>query len=171
MKSWFIDHSFGIIATLVIIGVLLFVRLIIHGIIIRRILKKQFDRNRRKIISKIFNLITTIAAVIGLVSVWGLNQSDIVLFVSSVLTILGVALFAQWSHLSNITAGVILFFDSTIKIGDTITILEKDFNITGRIEDIEVLSVKLSTEQGIILVPNNVFLQKPVKVDSRENQV
>lgn len=168
MKDWFIEHSFGLIATLIIIGVLLLVRLVLHSLILRRILKKQFDRNRRRIISKVFNLIITIAAVIGLISVWGLNQSDIVLFISSALTVLGVALFAQWSHLSNVTAGVILFFDSTIKIGDTITILEKDFNITGTIEDIEVLSVKLSTDEGTIMVPNNIFLQKPVKVGSRE---
>ena len=170
MKTWLFEHSTELIATLVVLGAIVILKFLLHSIVVKRILKKQFDRNRRKIISKVFNLALTLATIIGLVSIWGLNQSDIILFVSSALTILGVAFFAQWSHLSNITAGVILFFDSSIKIGDTITILEKDFNITGKIDDIDSLSVKLATDQGVILVPNNLLLQKPIKIEEPKNE-
>ena len=169
MKEWIIERSDELIWSLIVIGVIVLIRLLLHSLVVRRILKKQFDKNRRKVISKTFNLTLVITAIIALTSIWGLDQSEMVLFIGSALTILGVAFFAQWSHLSNVTAGVILFFDSSIKIGDTITIMEKDFNITGRIEDIEAMSVKLSTEQGMILVPNNVILQKPIKIEERAN--
>ena len=161
-------YSNEIIASAILIVSVISVRLLLERSVVKRILKKQFDRNRRKVISKVFNLSLIIIMVIGFTSIWGLKTSEIILFVSSALTVLGVAFVAQWSHLSNITAGIILFFDSSIKIGDTITILDKDFNITGRIEDIDAMSVKISTEQGMILVPNNVILQKPVKIDEHK---
>lgn len=144
--------------------VLILLRIIIERIVMKRILRKQFDRNRRKAIMKIVNIILFLVLGIAVTSIWGIDQEDIILFVSSVLTILGVAFFAQWSHLSNITAGLIIFFDSTIKLGDVITILEKDFNITGKVEDIDAFSLKLKTEDGIISIPNNLILQKLVKI-------
>ncbi|KAG1658288.1 hypothetical protein GQR58_023053 [Nymphon striatum] len=83
---------------------------------------------------------------------------------------MGVALFAQWSILSNITAGVILFFTSPYKIGDQIRIFDKeildeaiDTNNIYTIEDIRAFHLHLRKASGELLTyPNNMMLQKAV---------
>jgi small-conductance mechanosensitive channel len=162
-------YQHELILTGSILVVLLLLRLIVQRIIIRRILRKQFDKNRRKVISKVINFLLFAFAIIAMVSVWGLEADEVVYFVGSMLAVLGVALFAQWSHLSNVTAGVIIFFDANFKIGDEITILDKDFPISGSIEDIDSMSLKIRIEDGsIIAIPNNVFLQKAVKHNNKK---
>jgi small-conductance mechanosensitive channel len=113
----------------------------------------------------VVNLILVVFLIIIGTSIWGLNKSEIAIFITSVLTVLGVAFFAQWSHISNVTSGVILFFNSNIKIGDHITILDKDFNISGTIEDIGALFLRIKTDDSeIISLPNNIILQKAIKI-------
>lgn len=158
------DYKFELIVSASILAGLLIVRFAFTRIVVRRILKKQFDKNRRKVIAKVTNFLFFAFALIGMISVWGLDTDEVVYFVGSMIAVLGVALFAQWSHLSNVTAGIILFFDSNIKIGDHITILDKEYPISGIIEDIDTISLKIREEDGsIISIPNNVFLQKAVK--------
>jgi hypothetical protein len=71
----------------------------------------QLQRGRRKIMIKAFNLISLFAAILLIGAIWGLKQNQIALFTSTILTALGIAFFAQWSLLSNITSSIILFFD------------------------------------------------------------
>jgi len=91
------------------------------------------------------------------------------LFVTSILTVIGVAFFAQWSILSNITAGIIVFFSSPFRIGDTIKILDKDYPIEAKIVDIKSFYTLLKTAEGEqISLPNNLLLQKGIVIVSEE---
>ncbi len=86
------------------------------------------------------------------------------LFVSSFLTILGITLFAQWSLLSNITAGIILFVNHPAKVSDRVQVLDKDFNISGVISDIGLFFISITTdEKNEITIPNSMIFQKMVK--------
>ncbi|MBM6498769.1 mechanosensitive ion channel domain-containing protein [Flavobacterium macrobrachii] len=125
----------------------------------------QLQRGRRKIMIKAFNLISLFAAILLIGAIWGLKQNQIALFTSTILTALGIAFFAQWSLLSNITSSIILFFNHPLKIGDTIEILDKDYTIEGEISDLTYFFVhlKLSNEK-IITIPNSLILQKSVAV-------
>lgn len=99
--------------------------------------------------------------------IWGVNKNELLLFISSFLTVLGIAFFAQWSILSNITAGIIIFINYPVKIGDTITILEKDNDIKGEIKDISAFFITLITEdKELITVPNSVILEKTIKYEA-----
>lgn len=72
---------------------------------------------------------------------------------------------AQWSILSNITSGIILFFSFPYKIGDFIFIHDKDFPIEAEIEDIGAFHVYLKTKEGeMIVYPNNLMLQKGISI-------
>ena len=74
-------------------------------------------------------------------------------------------MFAQWSTLSNITSGVILFFSFPYKIGDRIRIQDKDFPNEAIIEDIKAFHINLRTDEGeLVTYPNNLMLQKGVVV-------
>jgi hypothetical protein len=53
-------------------------------------------------------LLTNILALIAVILIWGVQAKDIIIAIS-ITTVVGVAMFAQWSILSNITSGIILF--------------------------------------------------------------
>ena len=63
--------------------------------------------------------------------VWGVDQSELLIFLSTILKVLEVAFFAQWSIISNITSTLIIFFNQSIKIGDYLTIMDKEYEIEG----------------------------------------
>ena len=125
----------------------------------------DLQRGRRKIIIKAVYLLITITTVIVLSAIWGLNQNEIVLFLSTILTALGIAFFAQWSLLSNITSGIILFFNHPLKIGDTIKVLDKEYSIEGEVLDLTYFFIHLKiSDKEIITIPNSILLQKSISV-------
>jgi len=134
--------------------------------VINNTLKKtQLQRTRRKIIIKAINLFTTIGALIFIAGIWGLNQNEIALFASTIFTALGIAFFAQWSLLSNITSSIILFFNHPLKLGDTIKVMDKDCPFEGEVTDLTYFFVHLRTKSGeIITIPNSQILQKSISV-------
>jgi small-conductance mechanosensitive channel len=63
----------------------------------------------------------------------------------------------------------ILFFNYSLKIGDYIKVLEKDFIIEGKIEDITFFFLHLKTKSGEnITIPNSVILQKTLSVEPEQ---
>jgi small-conductance mechanosensitive channel len=141
-------------------------------IIINNSLKNTpIQRPRRKFIIKGLHIFTTIISGIFLAGIWGFKQSEILAFVSTILTALGIAFFAQWSLLSNITSSIILFFNHPLKPGDTIKILDKDYPFEGEITELTYFFVHLKTSAGeIITIPNSMILQKSVSVIIRNGQ-
>lgn len=123
------------------------------------------QRGRRKIIIKAIHIVSFITVIILLSAIWGLKQTQIAVFVSTILTALGIAFFAQWSLLSNITSSILLFFYHPIKLGDTIKIYDKDYPFEGEVSELTYFFVHLKTEDGeVITIPNSIFLQKSVSV-------
>jgi small-conductance mechanosensitive channel len=111
-----------------------------------------------------------ILLLIALVIIWGVNAKDIIIAVSSLATIVGVAMVAQWSILSNITSGIILFFSYPFKIGDTIYIHDKDFPVIAEIEDIGAFYISMINKEGeLVIYPNNLLLQKGISIISPES--
>ena len=115
---------------------------------------------KKESISPFFSFVTTVILII-----WGVQQSDVAVYIGSILTVVGVAFFAQWSILSNMTSSIILFFNHSIKLGDVIIIMEgKEYEIEGRVADIGLFFVTLKTaENEEIALPNNLFIQKMIK--------
>ena len=85
--------------------------------IINNVLKNtQLQRARRKIIVKAVHLFTSLTVLILISGIWGLKQNEIAVFASTILTALGIAFFAQWSLLSNVTSSILLFFNHPVKL-------------------------------------------------------
>ncbi len=130
----------------------------------------NLQRARRKIIVKTLQLFSFLTLIILLAAVWGLKQSEIAVFVGTIITALGIAFFAQWSLLSNVTSSILLFFNHPVKIGDTIKVLDKEYPFEGEVTDLTYFFVHLKTDEGeIITIPNSVFLQKSVSVIGKDN--
>jgi len=129
----------------------------------------HLQRGRRKMIIKSVHLLSFLTVIILLSAIWGLKQNQIAVFVGTILTALGIAFFAQWSLLSNITSSLLLFFNHPVKIGDTIKFFDKDFPFEGEVSDLTYFFVHLKTESGeIITIPNSLLLQKSVSVIERK---
>ena len=130
------------------------------------------QRGRRKMIIKSVHILFFLTVIILLSAIWGLKQNEIAVFVGTILTALGIAFFAQWSLLSNITSSILLFFNHPIKIGDTIKVLDKDYPFEGEVSDLTYFFIHLKTENGeIITIPNSLLLQKSVSViEKKTNQ-
>jgi len=101
----------------------------------------------------------------GISLIWGVNWKDFSVFVSSILAILGVGFVAQWSILSNLTASVILFFNHPLRLGDRIRVMDKDFDWTGKVEDISGFYLFMRTDDGKqITIPTNLVIQKGIEI-------
>ena len=148
------------------ISIILFflLRLISNKLVERTVNSNVLQKTRGKIVKKIMLVGLITITLIFILTVWGVDQSELFMFMASFLTVMGIALFAQWSHLSNLTSGIIIFFNHSAKLDDTVSIIDKDYAIEGRISDIGFFFIKLKTEDDEeVLIPNNIFLQKMVK--------
>jgi small-conductance mechanosensitive channel len=154
-----------LIETVAVFIVYIIIFFITKNVINKALKNAQLQRARRKIVIKAVHLFTTIALLIVLAGIWGLQQDEIAIFASTVITALGIAFFAQWSLLSNITSGVILFFYHPIKLGDHIRILDKDYPFEGEVTDLTYFFVYLKTLEGdVVTIPNSLILQKSISV-------
>jgi len=153
-----------ILETAIAVVLFLLLRFVAIQFIDRTVSKSLLQKTRGKIIKKIFQIILVAVTLPFILTVWGVEQSELFVFMASVLTVIGIALFAQWSLLSNITSGIIIFFNHSVRLDDTIVIIDKDYEVEGRISDIGLFFIKLKTTQGEeVTLPNNVFLQKMIK--------
>jgi small-conductance mechanosensitive channel len=156
------------IASAIVLFIVLVCRVIVAKLVKRYAKSSQIIEKRANLVIKYLHILLSILALMALVIIWGVDKKAIFLTISSITTVVGVAMFATWSILSNITAGVILFFFFPFRIGDTIKIHDKDFPIEAEIEDINAVHVLLVTAEGEkITYPNNLLLQKGISVCSK----
>ncbi len=126
-------------------------------------IKSEVLEYRKNLVIKYISVFFTTLFFVSLILIWGVQTEDLFFTLSSVLTVIGVALFAQWSILSNITSGFIVLFSFPFKIGDTIKIHDKDFPIEGEIISIHTFYTLVKTLEGeMVTYPNSLFLQKGV---------
>lgn len=163
--TFFNDFVKELIESGILILFVIALRIIISKVVRRFAKSSQIIEHRTNLVIKYIHLLITILALIILIVIWGVQAEDIIIAVSSVATVVGVAMFAQWSILSNITSGIILFFSFPFKIGDVIQIHDKDFPIVAEIEDIGAFHIALKTKEGeMIVYPNNLLFQKGISI-------
>ncbi|MGV3459414.1 MAG: mechanosensitive ion channel domain-containing protein [Flavobacterium sp.] len=138
----------------------------ISATLIRKYAKaSHLSEHRTNLIMKYINFFMMCIFAVIIFAIWGIKSSQLLAFFTGTLTLIGVAFFAQWSILSNITSGIILFFSFPFRIGDVIKVHDKDFPIEAQIEDIKAFHTLLRTREGeLITYPNSLLLQKGVTI-------
>lgn len=156
-------QNIEIISTLIVFLVL-FTTIKISNYFIHRLGRiKQVQQRRIYYVSKFMNLLYMVITTIVLAIIWNVKVGGIMLFASSLFAVIGVALFAQWSILSNLTSSIIIFFTFPARVGDKIKVIDGDNSITGEITEISIFQIQMKDEDNnIILYPNNLFIQKPI---------
>lgn len=154
-----------IILTVIHVSLFVITRWVMVRIVKRFAKNSERVEHRTGLIIKYIDFGTIFLLILGLILIWGVDVKNIGVVMSSVFAVIGVGFFAQWSILSNITSGVIMFFTFPYKIGDFIKIHDKDFPYEGVIDDIKTFHLILKTNNGeIITYPNSFMLQKGVSV-------
>ncbi|WP_299670510.1 mechanosensitive ion channel domain-containing protein [uncultured Polaribacter sp.] len=165
----FLNH-YKFIESIIVFVLAIFIRWLTTNSLRKIQQKFGFHNSRILVTNKIITILIYITVIVVIAFIWGVDEKQLLIYISSFLTILGIAFFAQWSILSNITAGIILFVNYPVKIGDTITILEKDNNITGEIRDIGAFFITIRTpDKELITLPNSIILQKNIKYSPQPN--
>lgn len=127
--------------------------------------RKFIEVNRRKVIVNLSLILIYMLSVVMLSIIWAIDFKQLTVLFSSVLAILGIALFAQWSIFSNLTASVVLFFYHPVRIGDKIRILDSSFEWVGRVTNMTGFYFFMKTEKGEnITLPNNLVIQKGIEI-------
>lgn len=154
-----------IIATVILLISLPIIKYVVKRLIIKYAIFSKKIEARTKQVIRVFNIMINIMFVICFIIIWGVDPRNLLVALSSIFAVIGVAMFAQWSLLSNITAGIIIFFTSTFRVGDYIRILDKDMPFDAVVEDILSFHTLLKTHDGeIISYPNSLFFQKGVSI-------
>jgi MscS family membrane protein len=133
--------------------------------------KLNYTESYTSMISKIIGVVIFFLWVVLISLVWGVGLQSLYVFSTGLLAFVGVGLFAVWSMLSNITAGVIIFFQFPFTIGDKIDFVELP-DVGGEIVDITLFNMILEGEDGeTISVPNNTAIQQVIRVIERTHKV
>jgi len=169
MNNFFIKYQDEFFQSLIVL-ILFFTIWFILKISVKKIGKKSnINEARVKLIIR-YNFVALFLVLILIEAfIFGVRIEDLALVFSSVFAVIGIALFAIWSILSNITSGVIMFFSFPYKVGDKIMIHDKDFPIEAIIEDIRAFQLHLRLNNGnLVTYPNNLMLQKAITLVQKD---
>ena len=165
MEEFIVNHKSELLATLITIITLLILKFITSKTIRKVGSVSDLNKARTRLIIKYVSFGLSVVGLAVIIFIWGVNFRELGLIFSSVFAVIGVAIFAQWSILSNVTAGIILYFSFPFKIGDRIKIMDKEIEYDGNyiIEDIKAFHIHLRNDDSELLTyPNSLMLQKGV---------
>lgn len=120
-------------------------------------------------ITRLLAMMINGSCILILLIIWGVRLQSLIVVFSTLFTIIGVAMFAQWSILSNITSGIIIFFSMPFRLGDEIEIMDKDMPVVGIVENIMTFAIHIRTNEGaLVVLSNTLFLQKTLRIKNRD---
>ena len=161
-------HQEQVVETAVCVIAFLLMRRFGHHIVRNAVIRSSFKAKEEKEILRLLNLFATVVLTIVITAIWGVKQNEILIFATSVITVLGVAFFAEMSVLSNVTACFVLFFQHPVKIGDFITVQDGEQLLEGELIDITYFFVFLRTLDGrTVTMPNATLLKVPFTITER----
>lgn len=122
------------------------------------------DRQKLKfgpVFANIFTVLVLIAAVFVILDIWGVDVTPLLASAGIIGIVLG---FAARDTISNLAAGVSLYFDRTFVVGDFITLPSGE---RGTVVDISIRSTTILTRDNVtVTVPNAEFNRDQVVNES-----
>ncbi|MBL1142194.1 MAG: mechanosensitive ion channel [Proteobacteria bacterium] len=172
--NWFLQYELNVLLTTIIIIIYFIFRRIVNPKI-----EEYIDRDHLKnetlksalFSVSIFSWLITLSFILF---IWGFNFKSLLALSTGLLAVTGVALFANWSILSNVTAFFILLVHKSYKRGNFIRVIDLDNYIEGYIAEIGLFNTKLITvDRETIVFPNNLLIAKPsiINAKTRYNKV
>ncbi|EWH12096.1 small-conductance mechanosensitive channel [Catenovulum agarivorans DS-2] len=161
--------SFGFLFTIVVITGYWLVKHAAGRLVDRIATEKKIDEKRVYYVRTVINLGLIVVTFILVSLSLGIDYSHLTIFFSSAFAVIGVAFFAQWSILSNVTASIIVYFFFPYKVGDKVKIVDGENSIEGKIKEITLFHViLLGSGNQISTYPNSLVFQKAVIIQPEE---
>jgi len=167
--GWITTYSLNIILSFVVI----FLHIFLRKVVAPKIDKYVEDGHLKEEVSSRANntlgLFSSVISITIILFVWGFDFKGLLTLSASLLAITGVALFASWSVLSNVTAFFLLLVNKSYHRGDFVRIINIDNYVEGYISEINMFSTKLISEnREIIIYPNNLLVAYPIIVNPKD---
>lgn len=164
-----LQYQFGVTLTLLILYSI--IRYFSSRIINRHASGTLVTASRVRFVTRFLNLVWLAVFLTFIGITWDISLQGLALYFTSFFAVAGIALFASWSILSNITASAILFFYFPYRVGTRVRIIDGDNSVEGTVSDITLFSIKIDTAEGDqVSYPNNLAIQKPI-INYRDNPI
>ncbi|MBP7409228.1 MAG: mechanosensitive ion channel [Flavobacteriales bacterium] len=165
MRHFITTHGPQVLESFIALAVFVVVRYAVRFAMRATVYKSIAKSGESKEVGRIVDLLLVIVAGVVFTAIWGVKQSELLIFATSVFTVLGIGFFAEMSILSNITAFLVLFFQHPVKIGDRIKVQDDAHPIEGQLIDITYFFVFIRTvDKGTITIPNCLLLKRPFTI-------
>lgn len=169
MNAFLINNQSLFINTGIILIIFFLIRFIIKILVSKIGRNNGVNEARIKLIGRYVTVTLLIIFLLIEAYILGADFKNLAVIFSSLFAVIGIALFAIWSILSNVTTGIIMFFSFPYKVGDKIKIHDKDYPIEAIIEDIRAFQLHLRLDNGnLVTYPNNLMLQKAVTLVKKD---
>ena len=127
------------------------------------------EMNKRAAV--VFHILLVLLLVVVLSIIWCIDIRGLLVLASSMIAVVGVALFAAWSLLSNITAFFILLGQKAFAEGMEVRVIDGGNYLEGRIVEINLFSTVLRTKDNEqVVYPNNLLISRPVIVFPKKSR-
>lgn len=157
------SFSLQVILTITLILLYLFLGKVGASLIKRFGKRNEIGMPRVVYTTKFFRFTLFLVCLLLLGLIWDIYFDGLSQYFLSFFTVAGVALFASWSILSNLTAAIILFFYFPYRIGERVKIMDGDNSVEGVVSDLNMFSIIIKNDEGHkITYPNNLALQKGI---------
>jgi small-conductance mechanosensitive channel len=167
--DWLAEHAWQTAITVAVLIVYLIFSRVTAPLLARSADQGRFREDKGDDAIRIARVLVVIVCALTLIITWGIEVASLLVFAGTALTLLGVALFASWSLLSNVTAYFILLVHPAFRRGTFVRILDADNYVEGYIADLNLFSVRLITEnREVAIYPNNLVLGRPCLINPRD---
>lgn len=166
--EWLSLYSTNLFITIVII----ICYLVFRSIVFPKI-EEYIERDKLKnetLTNAIFslNLFSGLISLALILFTWGFDFKELLAVSTGLIAITGVAVFANWSILSNVTAFFILLAHQSYKRGNFIRVIDNDNFIEGYISEINLFNTRLLGEnREVIIYPNNFLIARPIIINPK----
>jgi small-conductance mechanosensitive channel len=162
------QYKINLLFSILVLGLYFF----LHGLVIPKleVLVNQgsLKNNALRKAVALFRLLYGVISIAIILFFWGFDFQWLLALSSGIIAITGVALFASWSILSNITAFFILLVHQSYKRGTFIRIIEADNYVEGTIMEINIFNTTLlSDNREYIIYPNNLLIARPTVINPK----
>lgn len=168
LSAWFELYTANIVLSVVV----LIIYLILHSLAVPKLellVEKgelKSDALRKAVTS--FSLLYGTVSLAIILFIWGFDFEWLLAISSGIIALTGVALFASWSILSNITAFFILLFHDSFRRGNFIRVIDADNYVEGVIAEINIFNTRLISEnREYIIYPNNLLIARTTIVNPK----
>lgn len=167
--DWFLMNELKIFSSLVVISIYFIFRKIIYPKLEKNINRDQLKTETLESAIFTLNLFFSIIVLVLILLIWGVELKSLLAISTGLIAITGVALFASWSILSNITSFFILLTHKSYRRDNFVRVIDQDNYIEGYIAEINLFNTKIIGENNeVVIYPNNLLIARPVIINPKD---